>query len=327
MKDFQTNSDLHAIILDGIKKQGGWVNAHCHLDKSYSITTDKLEKTYASLQEKWDMIDEYKKTATVSDIYDHMAYGVEQQIKQGVTVLCSFIDVDPLMKDKAMKAADKVRQNYKGDIKLLFANQTIKGVLDKEAREWFDRASEFVDIIGGLPGKDKSREDEHIDVLLSTGKKLGKRVHVHVDQLNTPKEIETEILTKKTIEHGMEGRVSAIHGISIATHPKSYRIDLYQQMKKAGVSMIACPSAWIDHQRTEELMPFHNAVTPVDELVPVGITVAIGPDDIADYYKPFSDGNMMTELRFLLESCHFYNIDELVNIATTNGRKVLGIGK
>ena len=93
----------------------------------------------------------------------------------------------------------------------------------------------------------------------------------------------------------------------------------------AGLNFVSCPTAWIDHRRNETLTVGHNAVTPIDEMVPIGLTVAIGSDNICDVYKPFSDGDMMTELRFLLESTHFYDVDSLVAIATTNGKKVIGL--
>ena len=55
------------------------------------------------------------------------------------------------------------------------------------------------------------------------------------------------------------------------------------------------------------------------------LVVAIGTDNIQDVYKPFSDGNMYTEVKFLLETLHLYNIDSLVKIATSNGRLVIGM--
>ena len=317
--------DLKALLLKEIKKNGGWVNTHNHLDKSYLISTDDLNLTYLDLRAKWDLIDTLKQEWTVDDIYQRMAYGVEQQIAQDVSALCTFIDVDPLIKDKAILAAQKVRDAYASDITLLFANQTIKGVIEPNAREWFDRGAEFVDIIGGLPYKDSGKEAEHLDVLLSTAKKYNKMAHVHVDQRNLPEEQETALLVQKTVEHEMQNRVVAVHGISIAAQTKDYREQLYADMAAAGVMVIACPTAWIDHRRTEQLMPFHNAVTPVDEMIPHGIPVGIGPDDIADFYKPFTDGDMWTELRFLLESCHYYDLGELVKISTTYGRQVLGL--
>ena len=54
-----------------------------------------------------------------------------------------------------------------------------------------------------------------------------------------------------------------------------------------------------------------------------GSEVALGTDDIADIYKPYSDGDMWTELRFLLEATHTYDMDVLADIATVNGRKAL----
>ena len=150
-------------------------------------------------------------------------------------------------------------------------------------------------------------------------------VHVHVDQLNTPSEKETELLADKTIEYGMKNKVVGVHGISLAAHKKDYREKVYKKLHDAGVMMVACPVGWIDHKRSEELLPWHNALTPVEELIAHEVVVALGTDNIIDIYKPFADGEMWIELKLLLEGLHFYEIDELVKIATVNGRKVLGI--
>jgi hypothetical protein len=123
----------------------------------------------------------------------------------------------------------------------------------------------------------------------------------------------------------LEGRVTAVHGISIACQPKEYRHELYKLCLDAGLSFVACPGAWLDARRNETLTPTHNAVTPIDEMIPAGLCVALGSDNIADIYKPFADGDMMTELRMLLESTHFYDTRELIRVATENGRRVLGL--
>ena len=63
----------------------------------------------------------------------------------------------------------------------------------------------------------------------------------------------------------------------------------------------------------------------VDELIKNDLVVAIGSDNIHDVYKPYCNGDMMFELRMLLEACKIYDEDELVKIATINGKKVLGL--
>lgn len=321
------NMNPKEAVIARIKELGGWVNTHAHLDRAYSLTEDTFSLTNSYLKEKWHLVDEMKRGSSVDDIYDRMERAVNYFLEQGTQAIGTFIDVDEVIEDRSMKAAQRLKDNYGKDVELRFANQVLKGVIDPRAREWFDLSADFVDIIGGLPAKDFGREEEHLDILLSTAKEKGKLVHVHVDQLNTDEETETELLANKTIEHGMQGKVSAVHSISVAAHPKKYRMELYELIKKADMHIISCPTAWIDHNRTERLAPSHNSMTPVDEMVPAGITVAFGTDNINDIYKPYSDGHLWTELRVMLEACHFYNVEELARIATVNGLKVLGIEK
>ena len=312
------------LLIQRIKEKGGWVNTHAHLDRAYSLEELSFSHTNSYLKEKWHLVDDMKQRATVEIIFDRMRRSIDYFLEQGTQAIGTFIDVDDIIRDRSMIAAQKVKDFYGSDLKIKFAHQVLKGVIDPVAKEWFDLSSDFVDIIGGLPAKDFGREEEHLDVLLSTAKKNNQLVHVHVDQFNTDEEKETELLARKTIEYGMQGKVTAVHSISVAAHPKKYRKELYKLMKEANLMVISCPTAWIDHNRTERLSPSHNSVTPVDEMVPAGITVAFGTDNINDIYKPFSDGNLWTELRVMLEACHYYDVEELSNIATVNGLKVLG---
>lgn len=312
-------------VIEKIKEKGGWVNTHAHLDRAFSLQQDTFSFTNSYLKEKWHLVDEMKRNSSVETIYDRMARAIELFLKQGAQAVGTFIDVDDVMEDKSMIAARRIKEDFGSDINIKFANQVLKGVIDPKARKWFDMSSDFVDIIGGLPAKDFGQEEEHLDILMETAKAKNKLVHVHVDQFNTDEEKETELLARKTIEHGLQGKVTAVHSISVAAHPKKYRYELYDLMKEAQLHVISCPTAWIDHNRTERLAPSHNSVTPVDEMIPHGINVAFGTDNINDIYKPFSDGDLWTELRVMLESCHYYDVEKLSDIATINGLKVLGI--
>ncbi|AGQ38252.1 TPA: amidohydrolase family protein [Mannheimia haemolytica] len=320
---------LKGHIRDEIIKKGGWVNAHAHADRAFTMTPEKITVYQnANLQQKWDLVDEVKRNSSVEDYYRRFSQAIELMISQGVTAFGTFVDIDQVCEDRAIIAAHKAREVYKNDIILKFANQTLKGVIEPNAKKWFDIGSEMVDIIGGLPYRDEvdyGKGLEAMDILMDKAKSLGKMLHVHVDQFNSPKEKETEQLCDKSIEHGMQGRVVAIHGISIGSHPKEYRKMLYQKMRDSQMMVIACPMAWIDSGRKEDLQPFHNALTPADELIPEGITVAIGTDNICDYMVPLCEGDMWQELSLLSAGCRFTNLEEMANIASINGRKVLGL--
>ena len=309
-----------------IERNGGFVNAHAHFDRAYTAQTSDFENNNvnAHLFEKWELVNKFKAESSVERYYNHISEAIAIQVKMGWSnAALSFIDCDQISEDRALIAALKAKKAWEGTYDLKIACQTLQGVLEPEPRKWFDKYAGAFDVIGGLPRKDEGREAEHIDVLMETAKRNGQRVHVHVDQLNSPDEKETELLARKTMEHGMEGRVTAVHSISLACHPEKYRKEVYKMCLDADLSFISCPTAWIDHRRNERLTVTHNAITPIDEMVPLGLCVAIGSDNICDVYKPFSDGDMMAELRFLLEATHFYDIDSLVKIATENGRKII----
>ena len=304
--------------------RGGFVNSHSHLDRADTEKYFSYEEKHKHLKEKWKLVDKIKKQSSYKDYKERINIALDKQIEKGISKVCSFIDVDSIVSSKAIIAASEVAKQ-RNDIQLVIACQTLKGVIDQTSKTLILNSMHMIDIIGSLPGADKGKESEHLDIVMTWAKKYNKRLHVHVDQLNTPDEKETELLARKTIEHGLEGKVTAVHSISLACHHKKYREEVYKICQDANLSFVTCPSAWIDHPRSEVMMPFHNAVTPVDEILKHGLTVAIGTDNIQDVYKPYCDGDMMFELRMLLESCKIYDEDILVDIATKNGKIVLGV--
>lgn len=234
--NLETPLTIRSMIEPVIKRNGGWVNTHAHADRSFTLSPDVLHmRKTCTLQQKWDALDKLKSESTEEDFYRRFCQFFELMISQGVTAVGTFVDIDPQSRDRAIKAGVRAREHYADQLTVKFANQTLKGVIDPEARQWFDIGSEMVDIIGALPKRDEKdygKGSEAFDIILSTAKRLNKMVHVHVDQFNESLEYETEELCAKTIEHGMQGKVVAIHGISIAAHSRMYRRRLYDLMKK-----------------------------------------------------------------------------------------------
>lgn len=319
--------DLRETLLKKIADRGGWVNCHAHIDRAYTINQENMALSNKLRSEKWLLNSELRKTSTVDQIYDRMARATEMMLEQGTQALGSFIDVDGDVKDKGIRAAQRLRDQYGSDLTLKFMNQSSYGLftMDKASRHWFEIGAEFVDIIGGLLKADQGREAEHLDILLGTAKALGKMLHIHIDELNLPEEHETELLAQKTIEHGMQGRVVGIHGISINARPETERQKIYQLAKEAGLMFVSCPVSWLNSRRSESLTPIHNPITPVDEMLAHGITVGLGTDNIADIWMPFNNADLWLDLRVLLEAARIHDLDVLADIASSNGQKILGL--
>lgn len=314
-----------------VDAKGGWVNAHMHIDRAYTVSPHNWHLTNASLQEKWDYVDAMKRDATVAEIEARMHQAVELQLAQGAQALCSFIDCDSVVEDRAITAAAKIRDEYKDTIAITYASQPLKGIIRPDEYAWFRRAAEFVDIIGGLPERDErdfGKGEVHVDRLIELALEHDKPLHIHADQMNDPAQRDTEMILRKARSAGLVGRVALVHCLSVAAQPAEYRQMIYEMMREDDVSVIACPSAWIDSRRNETMAPTHNATTPVDELVLAGVNVALGSDNIQDIYKPFSTGDMSRELWMMIESGHLYGreefgMDTLAAIASVNGLKAL----
>jgi len=316
--------NLKKQMLRAIEENGGFVNCHAHFDKAYFITKEGLEKTMVDMEVKWKMSDGIKRASTVSDIKERIKRALDFQIKQGCKLTCTFVDAYDAVGHKAIDAALEVKEEFKDKITMLIATQPLNGLIDDKARALFEEITAKADIVGGLPSKDRPNDEKHLDYLFEIAKKLNKSVYVHIDQENNPNERDTEKLISAVKRHGYEGRTVAVHTISTSAQPKEYRMKIYKEMAELGIAVVVCPSAALSMRQLDQYQaPVHNSIANVPEMLEAGVLVGLGIDNIADFYEPFVDGDLWVELRLMQEACRYYNLDELVKIASTNGAKIL----
>lgn len=273
--------------------------------------------------EKWKIVNKIKQQSSEEDYYYRILQGCLSQMDFGVKKLITFIDLDETVGTRALNAAVDVKEEMSmHNFELIIGNQTVGGFTPGNLK-LFENNLDKLDFFGGLPKSDENW-DRHVEILFDASKSTRKKVHVHVDQMNTSEELETLMLANRTIDAGLEGQVVAVHSISVACQEKPIREMIYSKSKAAGLQFVSCPSAWIDHPRTEQLSPTHNSITPIDEMLEWGLCVGIGTDNIEDVYKPYCDGDPMFELRLALECCKVYDDSTLVDLAYNNGLKIIG---
>jgi len=314
-------------MLDAIAQKGGFVNCHAHFDKAFYITKEGLDKSMKfTMEEKWRMSDDIKINSTQEQIEGRIRTGLDILVAQGCQATMTFVDAYSAVGHKAIDATLKVRKEFESKIKVVIATQPLDGLLTSEAQKLYEEITAKADIAGGLPSKDRPRQDENLDVMFKIAKNLNKPIHAHIDQLNRHDEFDTEKLVSATVRHGYEGRVVAVHAVSPSAQPKAYRTELYKKMADVGMSVACSPSAMLSQVMFEDsVSPMHNSIANVPEMLRAGVNVGLGVDNVCDFYLPFVDGDMWTELRMLMEACRFYDFDKLVDIATVNGKKLLSI--
>jgi cytosine/creatinine deaminase len=316
--------NMLALLQEKIKAKGGPVSCHAHFDKAYVITPETLQMCNDHMEVKWDLWKQVKEGYTQENLVERISLSAENFINQGCDVTRTNIDVDNTVGMKCLEAALEVKEKYADKIDIQIASQVLEGAMTPESQAMIEKAAPLVDILGGLPSRDRPHQEKHLEFIFDVAKRHNKTVDVHIDQNNDPDEKDTELLARAVIKHGMQGKVNAVHSCSLSAHPDEYIRDVAQIIKEADMNVIVCPRAMIDNQQPRHKMaPVHNSIAPVPQLIEAGVNVCLGVDNVHDYFCPFIDGNVFTELVFLLETTRFYDVDTLVDIATVNGRKVI----
>lgn len=309
--------DLRQFFMERVRLNGGFACHHAHFDKAYLISPENLKLGQVDMQKKWDLYRFLKESYTTEDLIERISRAVQVMIAQGVTYCRTMVDADTTVNLLPIQAALEVKRIFSDRIHLEIGVQPLQGVVtDKESRRVVEQACALADFVGGLPSRDRPTPEKHLDIIMQIAKDQGKMIDVHVDQENNPEEDETELLARKTIEHGLEGRVFGVHAISVAAKSNREQDRIVGLLKDAGVGIIVCPSAALSMKQLSMNGPLHNSIAPVVKLIEAGVEVYLGVDNICDLFMPIVDGDIWFECRALMEACRFYDVEKVAEIAS-----------
>ena len=303
-----------------------FVNGHLHLAKVYTLQMAGQEalKEYngANMGGAMTSIEraaDFKAAYDESWIIENVRKACNLAVKYGNTHIRAFADVDSKAKLEGVKALLKAREEYKDKVELQVVAFPQDGVArEPGARELIKEALELgADVVGGIPWIEFTKEDEqdHVDSMCAYAKEYNKPISMLLDDVGDAEERTLEMLCKKSIEMGWQGRVTAQHCRAMELYPENYFRKLVTLLKQAGVGIVSDP-------QTGPL------AARVKDLLEAGVPVALGQDDIQDAYYPFGECNML-QVAFLashlLRMVTFDDMDLLYDMITVNAAKVLGI--
>ncbi len=303
-----------------------FVNGHLHLDKVYTLQMAGQEalKEYngANMGGAMTSIEraaDFKAAYDESWIIENVRKACNLAVKYGNTHIRAFADVDSKAKLEGVKALLKVREEYKDKVELQVVAFPQDGVArEPGARELIKEALELgADVVGGIPWIEFTREGEqdHVDSMCAYAKEYNKPISMLLDDVGDAEERTLEMLCKKSIEMGWQGRVTAQHCRAMELYPENYFRKLVTLLKQAGVGIVSDP-------QTGPL------AARVKDLLEAGVLVALGQDDIQDAYYPFGECNML-QVAFLashlLRMITFDDMELLYDMITVTAAKVLGM--
>lgn len=303
-----------------------FVNGHLHLCKVFTLEMagqaalgEYHEGGMGGAMTAIERAADFKACYDEKWIIENVRKACGMALKYGNTHIRAFADVDPKARLEGIKALIKGREEFKGKVELQVVAFPQDGIAREPGTEELMRqAMELgADVAGGIPWVEytEATEQEHVDFACDLAKKYDKSISMLLDDVGDPGERTLEMLCKKSIEMGWQGRVTAQHCRAMSLYNENYFRKIVALMKKGGVGLVSDPHTGPLHARVRDLLK-------------AGIPVALGQDDISDAYYPYGENNML-QVAFLashlLWMTSFEDMELLYDMITTSAAKVLGM--
>lgn len=319
-------SPRDTIAAEGRLVTESFVNAHMHLDKVYTLDRvgDSALGEYTAgamggAMRSIEIAAQVKREYDRSWILPNVRRALDEALAHGTLHVQAFVDVDTTAGLEGVEAVLAARREYDGLVDLQVVAFPQDGVLrDAGAAALCEEALELgADVVGGIPWIEYTDADAeaHVAWACALAERTGRRVAMLVDDAGDPSLRTTEMLAVAMLEHGLESRGVACHARALATYPRPRLLRLAGLAERAGLGFVSDPHTGSLH-------------LPVREFLELGLSVALGQDDIEDAYYPFGRHDMLEVAFLAAHQLGFLSAADqrlLLEMVTNRAATVLGI--
>jgi len=264
-----------------------FIEPHIHLDK---VLLAKEFGFSSSIVQAREAIKKAKEAFTVNNVKERIMKVIPLALKQGVTVIRSHVDIDPVVELKSLIALQEVRREYSGLLDIQIVANPQEGIVSKEGTEelLFKALESGADVMGALPEVERTVEESrrHLDKVFSIAREKEVDVDAHNDVLPSGRNL--EYFVSKVIENHYEGRASSAHNIALAYYPDYYAQRIIGMIKRANVTVVTNPCTMMT-SGGQQPPPLPRGITRVKELLEADVNVTYGIDNMVDPFNPFGD--------------------------------------
>ncbi len=303
-----------------------FVNAHLHLDKVYTLArageaalAAYTAGSMGSAMTGIELARAVKNSYDSSWILPNVRRALAESVRFGTLHLQAFCDVDTTGELEGLRAVAAAREEFRDVLDIQIVAFPQEGVLrDPGAAALCEQAlAEGADVVGGIPWIEFSDADAraHVDWACALAARLDRRVAMLVDDASDPALTTSTMLAEAMLRYGLAGRGVACHARAIGAYGEPTQRRLAGLALQAGLGFVSNPHTGPAH-------------LPVDLFDRLGVTVALGQDDIEDAYYPFGRGNMLEVAFLAAHALGFLAAPDqlrLLRFVTTSAARVLGI--
>jgi len=307
----------------------GLIDPHTHMDKCLTAEGERFPK-YNNAAYAIDVADsrdgsikaglEYYKSATSEEIKKHVLKHAYMQIMNGTLFTRTHVDVDKVVRTKAIEATISAKEELKDLIDIQIVAFAQSGLLrDLEAERLARESIELgADLIGGLdPASLENDIEKSFDLVFKIAREYKIDVDYHIMDPSTLGIYTLKRLAEKAIENNYQKRVTCSHSWSLGDAPKEWLDDALPMFKEAGLKFVTCFTT----------TPY---TFPARKLYDANIPLACGSDNVRDFWLIIGSGDLVQGLLIETQRLNMtsnQDMDILWDMITIAGAKVMGIEK
>ncbi|MFB6197666.1 MAG: cytosine deaminase [Halobacteriaceae archaeon] len=306
------------------------IEPHLHLDATLTAGTPRWNQT-GTLDEGIDIWGKYKKDLKYEDVQERATRCIEWLVANGVTRVRTHADTTE--EDlTAVRALCDLRSDVDHLIDLQVVGFPQDGIVTDQGNEDLlrDAIDIGIDIIGGIPHNEDTREDgvQDVKIACELAGAHDMPLDLHIDETDDPGSRFTEVLASEARKRSLSG-VTASHATAMHSYPNQYAAKVIDLLKSAGVNVITNPPDNSVLQGRFDDYPRRRGHTRVDQLREAGVTVGIGHDSVMDPWYHYGIGDPLDAAFILIHYGHFSGRNDVHSIwemLTTANAEIFGAG-
>ncbi|AFS77574.1 cytosine deaminase CodA [Gottschalkia acidurici 9a] len=308
------------INADGKFISPGYLDTHNHLGKT-NIDTGKESKTLMEAvkdtEEYWE---NFKDSEQIKkDVKERAEKTIIRMIKNGTTGIRTNVDLHI----EAIEAVHELKVKYKDYIDIQIATHITDEDIIGPAIE-----KGWIDCIGAYAQPEwNSIENGTIDKAFELAQKYNLPIDIHVDESDEPNIDCFLYIIDKTIETGMQGKVTVGHVTALSAVDDDVAAKAIKKAAESGINVTSLTSCNMYLMGRSDTGIIRRGPTRVDGLLKAGVTVSYASDNIRDPFRPFGNGDMLEEGLLTAQIIQYgtkTDLNTVYDMGTYNPAKVMG---
>jgi cytosine deaminase len=306
------------------------IEPHLHLDATLTAGDPSWNHS-GTLSEGIETWAEYKDDLDYDDVQERATKTVEWLAAHGVTRVRTHADTTEESLT-AVEALLDLRDEVDDLVDLQVVAFPQDGVYtDDHHEDLLREAVEMgVDVVGGIPHNEHTREDgvKDVKIAFDLAERYDRRIDLHIDETDDPGSRFTEVLASEAIKRDMGDRTTASHTTAMHSYPNSYASKVTALLAESGATVVTNPPDNSVLQGRYDDYPRRRGHTRIDELREAGVSVGVGHDSVMDPWYHYGVGDPLDAAFVLLHYAHMSgrgDVEPIWDMLTHANAEVFGV--